>query len=192
MPISFVPYQKEYQEQIKILNTLLGGQLGSFEDAAMKTSHLFPGLKGTFHQREVEIGVVERDTQVGAGPLSTDKYLTIIMHCGSSMELDIRLQGRFWKLTRWLWWRTIKTGNDILDGNYAITTPERHRSQRLLSLKKVQNLLIQFGPFHALQMANRCLILHYLITSHKLLIARNLVERLRQLDRLARLTENLA
>jgi hypothetical protein len=192
MPIPFVPYQKEYQEQIKILATLLGGQLGPLKDAGLEASPLFPGLMGTFHQREVRIGVVEETTGNGPNPLSTDKYLSIIMHCASSLEMVIRPTGRVWKLTRLLWWRHVKTGNKTLDRDRVITTPERHRSLRLLSHRKVQNLLIQFGSFRTLQMANRRLGLQYLITSHNILIARNLAERLRQLERLARLTENLA
>jgi hypothetical protein len=192
MPIPFVPYQKEYQEQIKILATLLGGHLGPLKDAGLGTSSLFPGLTGTFHQREVKIGVVEETTRNGANPLSTDKYLSVIMHCASSLEMDIRPKDRFWKLIRLLWWKHVKTGNKTLDRARTITTPERHRSLRLLSHRKVQNLLIQFGPFHTLQMANHRLGLRYLITSHNVLIARNLAERLRQLDRLARIIENLA
>lgn len=191
MPIPFVPYQKEYKEQIKILAALLRGKLESKKGTTLQPPSLFPWLTGAYHDREVQIGIVEQVTREGTDPLSTDKYLLVAINCTCNLEMKIGPKERSWKLARLLWWRHISTGNKALDSNHSITTSERARSRRLLSHKKAQNLLLQLSPFQTLQLTDRRLSLRYLITSHEVFIARNLAERLRQLDRLARLAENL-
>jgi len=192
MPIPFVPYQKEYQEQIRILAALLQGQLGSPKSADFMIPSLYPPLAGIFRQREVEIGIIEKATRAGSDPLSTDKYLLISMPCSCTLQMYIGPKGRLWKLQSLMWWRHISIGNKTLDNSYTITTPERLRSRRLLSHKKTQNFLLQLSPFHTLRMDNRRFRLRYLITSQQVFQARALGGVLHRLDRLARLAENLA
>jgi len=191
MPIPFVPYQKEYQEQIKILAALLQGELHPLEDVALQAPSPFPRLTGTFRQRGVEIRVIQEVTRAGSGPLSTDKYLLVSTRCSCTLAMKIGPKSWLRKLGRLIWWRHISTGNKSLDSSYDITSPERLRSQRFLSHKKIQNLLLQLGPFHTLQLAERRLCLRYLITSHQVFMARILAGHLQRLDRLARLCENL-
>jgi hypothetical protein len=192
MPIPFVPYQKEYEEQIRILAALLQGRLGPLKGGASMIPSPYPALAGTFRQREVEIGLIEEASRAGSDPLSTDKYLLLNMQCSCTLEMKAGPKGWFWKLDSLIWWRRISTGNKTLDSNYTITTPERLRSRRLLSHKKTQNLLIQLSPFHTLQLVDRHLRIRYLITSQQVFQARTLGVVLHRMDRLARLTENLA
>jgi hypothetical protein len=192
MPIPFVPYQREYEEQIRILAALLQGRLGPLKGGDSMIPSPYPALVGTFRQREVKIGVIEEASRAGSDPLSTDKYLLLMMQCSSTLEMKVEPKGRLWKLDSLFWWRHISTGNKTLDSNYTITTPERLRSRRLLSHKKTRNLILQLNRFHTLQLANRHLRLRYLITSQQVFQARALGVVLHRMDRLARLTENLA
>ena len=192
MPIPFIPYQKEYADQIKILAALLEGELHPASGPGSQTSSPYPRLTGTFQRRPVEIEIAQQTTKAGSDPLSTDKYLLIHMRCSCSLEMNIGPKNRLGWLDRLIWWRHICTGNKIIDDMYAITSAERLRSRRLLSHKKIKNLLLQLGPFHSLQLTEQNLYLHCLITSHQILVARNLAATLQQLSRLARLCENLA
>jgi len=192
MPIPFVPYQKEYEEQIRILAALLQGRLGSLKSADFMIPSPYPVLDGIFRQREVKIGIIEQATRAGSDPLSTDKYLHLSMQCSCTLQMHIEPKGQFWRLKSLIWWRHISTGNKTLDSNYTITTPERLRSRRLLSHRKTQNFLVQLSPFHTLRMENRRLRLRYLIISQQIFQARALCGVLHRLDRLARLAENLA
>lgn len=191
MPISFMPYQKEYQEQIKILAALLKGAIHRTEGTTPRTSRPFPKLTGTFRQRDVEIKIIQEATGAGSDPLHTEKFLLISMRCASTLEMKMGPKNWLERLGSLIWWRRISTGNKSLDDIYAITSQERTRSTRLLSHKKIHKFLLQLGPFHTLQLAEQRLGLRYLITSHQVFMARNLVERLQQLAQLARLTENL-
>lgn len=190
MPIPFVPYQKEYQEQIKILASLLQGELKSAEVAIRGAPSFFPRLTGTFRQREVEIRVLQETTGSGSDPLSTDKYLHISMECSSTLKLKIGPKNWLSKLDWLIWWRHIYSGEKTFDSKYAIASPERLRSQRLLSGKRIKNLLLRLGPFHTLQLTQRRLCLRYLITSYEVVVARNVAVVLGQLVRLARMIEN--
>jgi hypothetical protein len=192
MPISFVPYQKEYQEQIKILAALLKGAIHRMEGAAPRASRPFPKLTGTYRQRDVEIQIIQQATGVGSDPLHTEKFLLISMRCSSTLEMKIGPKSWLERLHSLIWWRRISTGNKSLNDMYTITSQERTRSTRLFSHKKIHKFLLQLGSFHTLRLAEQRLNLRYLITSHQVFMARNLAERLQQLAQFARLTENLA
>lgn len=192
MPISFIPYQKEYAEQIKILAALLEGELHPARDPGSQTTSPYPRLTGTFQRRPVGVEIAQETTKAGSDPLSTDKYLLIHMRCSCSLEMKIGPKNRLGWLDRLIWWRHICTGNKIIDDTYAITSAERLRSRRLLSHKKIKSLLLQLSSFHSLQLTERNLCLRRPITSHQTFVARNLAATLQQLARLARLCENLA
>jgi len=192
MPISFLPYQKEYQEQIKILASLLKGTIHRTEGTSPRASWPFPKLTGTFRQRDVEIKIIQEATGAGSDPLHTEKFLLICMRCASTLQMKIGPKSWLVRLHSLIWWHRIFTGNKSLDDIYAITSQQRTRSMRLFSHKKIHKFLLQLGPFHTLQLAQQRLDVRYLITSHQVFMARNVAERLQQLAQFARLTENLA
>jgi hypothetical protein len=191
MPISFVPYQKEYAEQIRILAGLLEGKVHSDKGTADQTALHYPRLTGTMQGRQVEIAVIQKATQAGATPLNTIKHLLITMksNCPLEMKVDSRVRSH-WSM-RLFWWRRINTGDKTLDDNYTIIAPERRRARDLLAHRRIRNLLIQLAPFHSLQMAGGHIRLHYLITSHQVFTARKLIEVLQRLVKLDRRCENL-
>ena len=137
MPISFVPYQKEYQEQVKILAALMKGAIHRMEGAASSASRPFPKLTGTYRQRDVEIKIIQQATGIGSDPLHTEKFLLISMRCSSTLEMKIGPKSWLERLQSLIWWRRISTGNKSLDDIYAITSQERTRSTRLFSHKKI-------------------------------------------------------
>ena len=190
MPITFVPYKKEYAEQVKILITLLDGQLRS--GAGDKRSEDFPSLTGTYQRRQVNIEILQETTRYGSDPLNSDKFLLITMNGSCDLQMKVEARKRSGWLTRLMWWRQIPFGDDDLDAAYVISAPERGRARQFFAHKKIKNLLVQLGPFHSLQMAGGTLRLRYLITSHQIFTARHVAEVLFRMIRLARMCENLA
>jgi hypothetical protein len=192
MPITFIPYKSEYQEQIKILAALLSGERHPGEAAGPGASSPYPRLTGHYQGQPVEMVILQKSTPNGADPLNSDKFLLIRMRCPCSLGLNIEPKTwRFW-FSQLLWWRRILTGKDALDANYAITSSDRKRAQRLLSHKKVKNLLDQLSPFQSLAVAEGQISLSYAVTSHQVFMARKVVDILRRMLRFGRLCENLA
>lgn len=192
MPISFIPYKKEYQEQIKILAALLSGERHPGEGAAPGASSPYPRLKGHYQGQPVEVIILQKSTPNGSDPLNSAKYLLIRMRCPCSLTLKIEPKTWRSQLSRLLWWRRILTEKDALDAHYAITSSERKRARRLLSHKKVRNLLDQLSPFQSLTVAQGHVSLTYPVTSQQVFMARKVAEILRRILRFGRLCENLA
>jgi hypothetical protein len=190
MPISFVPYKKEYAEQIKILTTLLNGELHPGDKD--RRSADFPPLTGTYQRRQVNIEILQEATRAGSDPLNSVKFLLITMHGSCDLQMKVEAKKRSGWLTRLLWWRRIPFGDDNLDAAYVISASERERARRFFAHKKIKNLLVQLGPFYSLHMAGGKLRLRYLITSHQIFTARRVADVLFRMIRLARLCENLA
>jgi hypothetical protein len=192
MPIPFVPYQKEYREQIKILVALLNGELQSGEGSRPGAPSPYPHIMGHYQGQPVEIYILQHATREGADPLNSEKYLHIRLQCSCSLTLTITPLSWRSKLARLFWWRQLVTGREDLDSRYAIASPERGRTRRLLSHKKVKNLLYQMSPFHTLTLTDGHLLLSYAVTSHHILTARRVAEVLRRMLRFGRLCQNLA
>jgi hypothetical protein len=192
MPIPFIPYKKEYREQIRILVALLGGELQSGEGSKPGTPSPYPRVMGHYQGQPVEICIHQKAAPDGADPLNSAKYLHIRLQCSCSLMMTIRPHSRRSRLARIFWWRRLVTGREDLDSNYAIASPERVRARRLLSHKKVNNLLYQLSPFHSLILDDGHLLVSYAVTSHHTFMARRVAEVLRRMLRFGRLCQNLA
>jgi hypothetical protein len=192
MPISFIPYQKEYREQIRILVALLDGELQSGEGSRPGSPSPYPRIMGHYQGQPAEIYILQKATPDGTDPLNSAKYLHIRLQCSCSLTLTISPKSWRSRLARLFWWRRLVTGREDLDASHTIASPERGRARRLLSHKKVNNLLYQLSPFHALSLADGHLLVSYAVTSHHVLMARRVAEVLRRMLRFGRLCQNLA
>jgi hypothetical protein len=192
MPISFIPYKKEYQEQMRILVALLGGKLHPENGLPGRPASPYPRLTGLFQNLPVEIRIVEEPTRDGADPLNTTKYLDISLQSPCALSLDVESKGRWWRLQKLLWWRHIVSAEKTLDQNYVFSSVEPRRARRLLARKKIRNQLVQVLPFHSLQLSEKHLRFRRTVDSHQVFMARQVADILRRLLRLSRLCQNLA
>ncbi len=192
MPIPFVPYKKEYAEQMRILVALLGGKLTAEAARPGQPPSPYPRLTGLFQNLPVQIRVIQQATREGADPLSTDKYLDILLESPCSLPLSVEPKGRFWRIRKLLWWKTITTGEEHLDRDYAFSSPKVRRARKVLNHKKVKSQLLQLCPFNRLSISPNHLQLRYPITSHQAFLAHHLAEVLRRMLRLSRLFQNLS
>jgi hypothetical protein len=191
MPIPFVPYKKEYAEQMRILVALLGGKLSAEHVREERPPSPYPRLTGLFQNKPVQVRVIQRPTRNGADPLNTDKYLDILFESPCSLRLSVETKGHLWWIKRLLWWKTITTGEQDLDRDYTFSSPNVRRARRLLAHKKVKSQLFQLIPFEFLSISEDHLQLRHRITSHRVFSARHLAEVLRRMLRLSRLCQNL-
>lgn len=212
MPIPFIPYQKEYQEQMRILAALLRGNLHFDKSPQDQSSLPYPWLAGHFQQLPVEIRLAQQPTRNGSNPLSSTKYLHITIATTCPLEMSIGPRRKLWWLHRLLWWRHIsiaakEVGTSqavvspeqdrirqflaLLRQHYQIASPRPDRARRLLAHRKVKSILLQLSPFHSLQLAQGQIHLSCLITSHEVFSAHRVAEILGRLLRLSRLCQNL-
>jgi hypothetical protein len=192
MTIPFVPYKKEYAEQMRILVALLGGKLTSRHSERDQPPSPYPRLTGLYQKLPVQIRVIEETTRQGDDPLSTEKYLDILFESPCSLEVSIQPGERLGWLQRLLWWKKISTGEEDLDGTYAITSSEARRARPVMAHKKVKSQILHLAPFSGLWIHPDHIQLQYRITSHQVFTARHLAEVLRRLLRLSRLCQNLS
>jgi len=192
MPIPFIPYKKEYAEQMRILVALLGGKLASTPASKGQPPSPYPRLTGLYQNIPVKIQIVQEPTRQGADPLSTEKYLDILFESPCAVEISIKPKSRLSWLQRLLWWKRIFTGADDLDREYAITSSQTSRARPMLKHKKVKSQLLQLMPFADLWVRQDHIQLRFPITSHNVFLARHLAEVLRRLLRLSRLCQNLS
>ena len=191
MPIPFVPYKKEYAEQMRILVALLGGKLTPEAARPGRPPSPYPRLTGLFQNLPVQIRVIQRATRDGADPLSTDKYLDILFESPCSLQMRAQPKGRYWWIRKLLWWKTITTGDKHLDRDYAFSSPKAGRVRKVLRHKKVKSQIVQLAPFDRLSISPDHLQLRYRITSQQAFMAHHLAEVFRRMLRLSRLFQNL-
>ena len=191
MPIAFIPYKKEYAEQMRILVALLGGKLTSEPAGKGKPPSPYPRLTGLYQNIPVQIQVIQEPSRYGDDLLSTDKYLDILFESPCSLRVSIDPKGRWQWLRKLFRWKTITTGQEDIDGDYTITSSDIRRARSLLDHKKVKSQLVQLLPFAGLWIFQDHIQLRYRITSHQIFLARHLTEVLRRLLRLSRLCQNL-
>jgi|GEM_PF-1609758 len=192
MPIPFIPYKKEYAEQMRILVALLGGKLASEPVGKGKSPSPYPRLTGLYQNTSVQIQVIQEPTRQGDDPLSTTKYLDILFKSPCALDAFVQPTERLGWFHRLLWWKKISTGEEDLDREYAITSSEVRRARPVMNHKKVKSQLLQLMPFAGLWIHRDHIRLRYLITSHQVFTARHLAEVLRRLLRLSRLCQNLS
>jgi hypothetical protein len=192
MPISFIPYKKEYAEQMRILVTLLGGRLSVKPDGRGQTQSPYPRLTGLYQNTPVQISLAQEPADRSDDPLSTEKYLDILFESPCPVEISVQPHGRQGWFRRFLWWKRISTGDEDLDREYAITSSETGRARQVVNHKKVKSQLLQLTPFAGLWVRRDHIQLRYLIASHQVFSARLLAEVLRRLLRLSRLCQNLS
>jgi hypothetical protein len=192
MTIPFVPYKKEYAEQMRILVALLGGKLASRSSRKGGPPPPYPRLTGLYQKMPVKIEVSQEPTRQGNDPLSTEKYLEITFQAPCSLEFSIQPRRRMGWLQKLLWWKKISTGVDDLDREYAVTSSEVRRVRPVLSHKKVKSQLLHLTPFAGMWIHPDHILLRYHIASHEIFSARHLAEVLRRLLRLSRLCQNLS
>jgi len=192
MTIPFVPYKKEYAEQMRILVALLSGKLTSKSAQKGGPPSPYPRLTGLYQKMPVQIRIVQESAGRGDDPLSTEKYLEVLFESPCSLEVSVQPKGRLGWLQRLLWWKKISTGEEDLDREYAITSSEARRVRPVMDHKKVKSQLLQLSPFDRLSIFPDHIQLRYHITSHQIFAARHLAEVLRRLLRLSRLCQNLS
>lgn len=191
MTIPFVPYKKEYVEQMRILVALLGGKLISRSAHQEGPRPPYPRLTGLYQNMPVQIQVIQEATRQGDDPLSTEKYLEILFESPSALEISVEPREDVGWFRRLLWWKKVSTGEKDLDSTYAITSSEARRARPVMNHKKVKSQLLQLRPFDRLAISPDHIRLRYHIASHQIFMARHLAEVLRRLLRLSRLCQNL-